>query len=209
MSISKAQAEALAEGFLDSIGVDRVGLFPKETYSELILLAGELIQDAQQNLIRSNSISSGALSGSLVAEDPRQEGNIVAIDVLMNFYGLFVNAGVKGTRAGGSTAGYSFKNEIVGRKMLAAIEEWLKRGKISTATIKKRKYSPYGSHERKQAKLGALHEADAAYAVARSIKQKGIKATGFLDAAVRTTRAKVSDRLGAALKIDIINSLTS
>lgn len=207
MSISKAQAEALAEGFLDSIGVDKKGLFPKETYSELIVLAGELILDAQQNLNRSNSISSGALSESLVASDPRSDGATMSLDIYMNFYGRFVNKGVKGTKAGGSLAGYSFKNDMPGKSMVAAINEWLKRGKITTATVKK--YHGYGSHERKQKRLGTLAEADAAFAVARSIKQKGIKATGFLDAAIRTTSAKVSDRLGAAFKIDIINSIGS
>src|ERR1700743_1490125 len=111
MSISKAQAEALAEGFLDSIGVDRDGIYPKETYSELIILASELIEQAQKNLAASNSISSGALSESIVASDPRSVGSAMLLDIYMNFYGLFVNKGVKGTKAEGSLAGYSFKND--------------------------------------------------------------------------------------------------
>jgi hypothetical protein len=44
--------------------------------------------------------------------------------------------------------------------------------------------------------------------MARSIKQHGIKPTGFLDKAIATTRNKISDRLGAALRIDIISSIT-
>lgn len=205
MSIAKAQAEALAEGFLNSIGVDREGIYPKETYSELIVIAGELITQAQKNLVSSNKISSGALSESLIASDPRAVGTSMLVDVYMNFYGLFINKGVKGTKAGGSLAGYSFKYDMPSKKMVAAIEEWLKRGKISTANVKKSK--GYGSHERKQKSLGALAEAEAAFAVARSIKQKGIKATGFLDAAIRDTTNTVASRLGLQLRIDIINSL--
>lgn len=205
MSISKAQAEALAEGFLDSIGTDRDGIYPKQTYGEIIVLAGELIGDAQNNLNRTNSVSSGSLSESLIASDPRTVAKSMLVDIYMNFYGLFINKGVKGTKSGGSLAGYAFKYDMPGKSMLEAIAEWAKRGKLSTSSVKK--YHSYGGHERKQKGLSKISEADAVFAVARSIKQKGIKATGFLDAAIRTTQAKVSDRLGLALKIDIIDSL--
>lgn len=205
MSITKAQAEALAEGFLDSIGSEREGIFLKETYSEVFVLAGELIEQAQKNLVASNSISSGALSESLIASDPRAVASAMLVDIYMNFYGLFVNKGVKGTRAGGSLAGYSFKYDMPGKKMLAAIAEWAKRGKLSTSSVKK--YKGYGAHERKQKRLSRISEADTVFAVARSIKQKGIRATGFLDAAIRQTTVKVADRLGVKLKIDIINSI--
>lgn len=204
MSISKVQAEALAENFLDDIGSDQSELQPRETFSEIILLAGEFIEDAQSNLIKANNISSGALSESLQAGEPSVNGSVLSIDVFMNFYGKFINSGVKGTRSGSSKAGYSFRNEIVSKKMLAAIAEWIKRAQISTQTVKK--YAPYGAHETRRR---TISEIDSAYGKARSIKMYGIKATGFLDKAVETTTQKVKDRLGLALKIDIINSITS
>lgn len=197
MSISKQQAEALAEGFLDNIGSEN-DLQPRETFSEIILLAAEFI-----NLIKANNISSGALSESLQAGEPTVEGNVFSIDVFMNFYGKFINSGVKGTRSGSSRAGYSFKNEIVSQKMLKAIAEWIKRAQISTQTVKK--YAPHGAHETRRR---SISEIDSAYGKARSIKMYGIPATGFLDSAVQTTTQKVKDRLGLALKIDIINSIT-
>ena len=206
MSIPKAQAEALAEGFLDSIGSNDKNdvLRPKETYTEAILLVGEMIQDCQINLNASNKVASGALSASLVANEPYQVGSVMQIDMMMAFYGKFVNKGVKGTRGGRSTAGYSFKNEIVSRKMYQAIQEWINLGKITTRTVKK--YSGYGRHEKKMKSIAQL---DAAYAVARSIKQRGLKPTGFLDKAVTTLRAKVAGRLAQGLKIDIIESLSN
>jgi len=207
MSIAKAQAAALAEGFLDSIGSDRDGLYLKETYSEAIVLAGELIEQAQKNLASSNNVSSGAGSASLVASDPRVEGETMFVDIYMNFYLRFINMGVKGTKAGGSLAGYSFKYDMPSKKMVEAIAEWLKRGKLTTATVKQ--YSGYGAHERKQRSLASLHDADLAFAVSRAIKQKGIKSTGFLNSAVRDVTVKIADRLSAALKIDIKTSLTS
>lgn len=208
MSISKAQAEALAEGFLDDIGTNDKGeIRPKETYAEIIVLAGELIEEAQNNLIQGNNIASGDLSKSLVASEPTLNGNTFRVDILMNFYGRFINKGVKGTRSGSSRAGYSFKNEIVSKKMLSALQKYVDSGKIKTRTVKK--YKPYGRHERKNRRLGKISEASAAFALAKSIKQKGIIPRGFLDKAIVTTQNKVATRLGAALKVDIINALNS
>lgn len=205
MSISKAQAAALADGFLDSIGSNKDGLQPRETFSEMILIAGEFIEDCQQNLLSTNSNASGSLSASLIANEPEKVGTAMRIGIYMNFYGAFVNKGVKGTKSGSSTAGYSFKYDMPGRNMLDAIKEWLGRGKLNTRSVKK--YSGYGAHEIKHKRLAALAEADASFAVARSIKQHGIKPTGFLDKAVATSISKVSDRLGTALSIDVINSI--
>lgn len=205
MNISKAQAEALAEGFLDTIGTtDKEELRPLNTYTEAILLVGELIQDCQTNLNTSNKVASGALSTSLVANEPYKVGSSMQVDMMMAFYGKFVNKGVKGTRGGRSTAGYSFRNEIVSRKMHKAIQDWIDLGKITTRTVKK--YKGYGRHETKMKNIAQL---DTAYAVARSIKQRGLKPTGFLDKAIDTLRRKVANRLGEGLRIDIIESLSN
>lgn len=202
MSISKAQAAALAEGFLDDLGSDRSEFQPKETYTELFLLVGELIEDCQDNLNRANRTASGALSESLIADEPVQNGGVISVDVLMNFYGAFVNKGVKGTRSGSSTAGYSFKNESVSRSMYSNIEDWIKRARIATRSVQK--YRGYGKHERKQKSIAQY---DATYAVARSIKIHGLKPTGFLDNAVAKTRSKIASRLGAALVVDVVDGL--
>jgi len=205
MSISKAQAEALAEGFLDTIGTEgKDSLRPKETLSEAILLVGELIQDCQTNINASNKVASGKLSESLIANEPYQVGSIMQVDMMMAYYGLFVNKGVKGTRSGRSTAGYSFRNEIVSRKMYNAISKWIDLGKITTRTVKK-----YAGHGRHEVKMKSIAQLDKAYAVARSIKQRGLKPTGFLDKAVSTLRTKIGNRLGQGLKVDIIRSLSN
>lgn len=202
MSISKEQAAALAEGFLDNLGSSKEGMQPRNVLTELFLLAGELIEDCQDNLNRANITSSGALSESLVADEPTQTGSTVSIDVLMNFYGAFHNKGVKGTRAGASRAGYSFKNEIVSDKMYNAIAAWIKRAGRTTRTVKK--YKGYGAHE---VKRKSIAQYDDTYATARSIKMYGLKPTGFLDNAVAKARSKVTSRLGVALRIDVIDGL--
>lgn len=206
MSISRAQASAMADGFINSIGSgSKSDLQPRETFTEIILIAGELVEDAQKNLIKSRSISSGELSASLRAEKPLLNSGVLSVDIYMNFYGLFVNKGVKGTRSGGSLAGYSFKNENPSKKMVAALSKWIERAHISTRTVKK--YSPYGRHETKQRSIAEIQKGSA-YAISKIIKQKGLKPTGFFDKAVKTAVDKIGPRLGAALKIDVITSLT-
>lgn len=204
MSISKAQAAALAEGFLDNLGSSKDELRPKSLYTELFLLIGELIEAAQENLNAANIIDTGKGSESLLADEPVKNGNIISVDVLMNFYLQFHNKGVKGTRSGRSTAGFSFKNEVVSQKMYAAFADWIKRAGIKTRTIAKSNYKTYDRHESRRKQISQY---DSAYAVARSVKMKGLKPTGFLDKAIKKTSDKISDRLGAALVIDVQDGL--
>lgn len=202
MSISKQQAAALAEGFLDDIGSERSAFRPVKTYTELFLLVGELIETAQKNLNKAGLVSTGEGSASIVAEDPVQNGSIVSVDVLMNYYLQFHNKGVKGTRSGRSIAGYSFKNESVSHEFRKAIDDWIKRAGLTTRTVKK--YKGVGKHETRRKQISQY---DSAYAVARSIKQKGLKPTGFMDNAISKTEQKIANRLGAALVIDIQDGL--
>lgn len=202
MSIGKAQASALADNFLEGFGSDKDELQPRETFTEIILLAGEFVESCQDNLNATNTNASGKLSASLEASEPIQVGKAMQIDISMNFYGQFVNAGVKGTKSGASTAGYSFKFDKPGDKMLAAIADWQDKAKASTKNVNAKR--TVSRNEAKNASIGAQTKA---YAIARSILQHGIKATGFLDKAVKTTENKVADRLGAALRIDVLNSL--
>jgi hypothetical protein len=202
MSISKQQAAALAEGFLDNLGSSKDEFQPKHTYTELFLLVGELIDTAQKNLYKAGLVSTGEGAASIVADEPIQNGGIISVDVLMNFYLQFHNKGVKGTRSGRSTAGYAFKNESVSRNMYNEIDGWIKRAGLSTRTVKK--YKGYGKHETKRKSIA---EIDKTYAMARSIKIKGLKPTGFMDSAIQSTSSKIEKRLGAALVLDIQDGL--
>lgn len=200
MSISKSQAKALADGFLDGIGEDNEGLQPRETFTELFLLGGELIEDAQNNLNADNSNGSGKLSKSLTLNEPTKNGDIVKTDVMMNFYGQFVNSGVKGTKSGQGK--YQFKSSFPSTKMVAALEKGISRAKKSSFNTSRSK--SVSKNEIKNTSISAI---DKAYGAGRNIKMYGIKATGFIDKAVKNASEKMSDRMGAALKVDIINSI--
>lgn len=204
MSISKRQAEALAEGFLDNLGSSKSDFQPKNTYTELFLLVGELIDTAQKNLNKAGLVSSGKGSESIAADEPIQNGGIISVDVLMNYYLQFHNKGVKGTRSGRSRAGYSFKNEVVSRNMYNAIDGWIKRAGLSTRTIRQKEYKAYGKHETRRKSIAAI---DSTYAMARHIKMTGLKPSGFMDSAIKSTSDKITKRLGAALVLDIQDGL--
>ncbi len=198
MSINRAQAEVLADGFLDNLGSGKDGLQPRESYTTLFLLAGEFIEDAQQNLNNSNSNASGALSRSLEIQ-AEENGTTVRADIFCLYYGDFINSGVKGIKSGNGK--YAFKTAFPSRKMVEALEKNIGRAKLSTRNTDRRSVS---KNENKNLDISAR---DKAYAVGRRIKLYGIKANGFIDKAFKTTEQKVADRLGNAFAIDIINTL--
>jgi hypothetical protein len=199
MSISKAQALALADNFLDGLG-SQEQLKPRQMYSEIILIAGELAEDAQDNLVQDNSIASGRLSESITITEPEVTGAILRTDLLMNFYGKFVNKGVKGTKSG--TGLYSFKTEFPSLKMVEAL-----RKSMSSAARKVKTTNVRRTISKNEIKNASISEISRAYGAARNIKRYGIKPTGFLDRAVESAERKFSDRLGAALVIDVLDAL--
>jgi hypothetical protein len=201
MSINKAQASLLAEGFLDDIGSVKPGDFqPRETITELLLLGGELIESAQANLNNSNTNASGKLSESIEAEEPIVKSGIIQIDITMLFYGQFINKGVKGRKSGSGV--YAFKYDAPSAKFVKAIKEYIKTASKKITNTNKAK-----TISKNELKNASVSEIDNAYAMARSIIQHGIKPTGFMDKAITTTEQKIENRLQSALKVDIINSL--
>lgn len=200
MSISKSQAQALADGFVESLGTDdKSELQPRETLTEIFLIAGECVEDAQDNLNSDNSNASGNLSRSIVLSEPEESGSIVSIDILMAYYGQFLNKGVKGTRSGAGV--YAFKSEFPSKDMIKALVKGISRAKASTRNTNRKTVS------KNEIKNLNISDIDKAYGAGRNIKMYGIKATGFMDKAVRNLAGKISSRGGAALKIDIINSI--
>ena len=198
VSINKAQAAALADGFVDSVSNDtKDGLRPRETLTGLFLLAGEFIEDTQKNL--GNSNASGELSKSLKLNEPVKSAGTVKVDVLMNFYGQYINKGVKGVKGG--TGEYSFKTLFPSRKMVEALEKSISRAKKSSRNTSSKAKSKGDQKNR------SISNTSKAWGAAVNIKKYGITATHFVDKAAITTSAKVSEKLGHAFKIDILNSL--
>lgn len=220
VSISKAQAQALAAGFFNSqISDDKVsdyfirtdaGLVPKESYGALIELAGFMAATAQENLVKSNRVGSGELSKSIAIVNPEViNGKVMSIDIEANYYWKFVDGGVKGTKGGSGQ--YSFKNDFVGRKMWNAIYKWVLREGIRGKTDTKYKIKGKAfKRERFRKSISGNSIADQksfAFAISKKIKRKGLRATNFLENAAKQTERQVDEKIGAAFEIDVIKSL--
>ena len=203
-SISQSQAEALANGFLSTQGANKGEFKPVRLLSQVMLIAGSVVKEAQVNLNKNNSNSSGMLSDSLEITEPTQQGSVFKCDVRMQYYGKFVNKGVKGLEKGSSNAGYAFKNLFVSKDFISSLQHSRKRSsaKITSTNVNK----TVSQNEKKNA---TVSEVASAWGAAINIKKFGITPTGFIDKAVDTISNKVEAQLGIALKIDIENSLSN
>jgi hypothetical protein len=200
-SISKSQADALADGFFDTIGSSKDELQPKGTLSVLYQLAGGLVNEAQNNLNSSDRVASGALSASMKVLNPEQLGKVIRVDIEALYYYKFIDAGVKGTSGG--VGQYSFKNNFVGRKMQEAIRKWLVKEGLKDRTGR---HKPISKRETRRRSITETSRR-VAFAIAKAVKKKGLKRTNFFSKALKSTKDKSKQELSKGFKIDIINSL--
>jgi len=189
MSISKAQAKAIADGFLNTLGEQpmKEGQMPVvETL--LKKFGGEFITTAQENLRANGSIASGAIN------DIRMYFNKFGTTYSISLgypksepaskYWDFVNKGVKGTKniKADSKTPYKF-NPSKKSIPISAVQGWLGYNKLKATSVK-----PYR-------KLGVEAKAidekkSLAYVVARSIHRKGLRSTHYFDNAQKEVFGK-------------------
>jgi hypothetical protein len=193
--MNKAQAKALADGFIDSLGEG--GLIKGGEYSlldNILLEYGKEFNEAViANLNKENIVSTGALIDIPLPKVYKTAfGYVLEIGYEIGSkqykYFDYINKGVQG--AGGknaklkrNTGDYKFKNAFPNRKMALSIFKWL-----NTARKKTSKYAPVSGLERKRKKLTKiLNESEnkrkLAYAISSGIKKNGIRATFFYDRA--------------------------
>lgn len=200
-SISSAQSAFLKSGQISNFGSAK-DFEPRESLSALIQLAAMIIENAQSNLQSAGQVSSGALSDSFKSTDPIEKGNAIYIQISALDYYDFQNKGVKGTKGGSSSGGYAFKNAFPSQAMVSAIDKWIKHGHAVTRNTSKKH-----TISKNESKNAGISDLDNAYMVARSIKIKGIKGSGYFDKAVKLAQAYAKDILGKALLIDVVNAI--
>lgn len=200
-SISKAQADAEAEGF-DYGGSGRDEFEPKASLSKLYQKAGELADAAALNLVKADRVATGKGAESITVLNPERVGKTIKIDITMLYYLQFIDQGVKGTKKGNGK--YAFKSQYPGKKMMQEIRKWLIREGLKGKTGGQGK--PITKREERRKSITET-STRVAYAIATSVKQKGIKASKFMDNAIKTTRKSIKQDMGAAFKIDVIATL--
>ena len=203
MSISKAQAIAIGEGFLNTIGEQKLKEGELPVAMELLKQFGlEFITTAQKNLKASGSIASGNISD--IRLQVTKFGTLYTLSLgypisePASKYYDYVNKGVKGTAniKADSKTPYSFKTSKKSVNV-SAIEGWLKYNKLKSVSVK-----PYR-------KLGVETKAieskkSLAFIIARSIHRKGMKSTHYFDNAQKAVFGKeFAEIMSVALGKDI------
>lgn len=186
MSISKAQIQALREGFIQSIGgsYDKVKPGELPILEDTLAIYGKAFNDKIVELLdKDNITSSGKLAEpALPVITKFGTGYILSLGYekgsAASKYYDFVNKGVKGTKnlkADGKTP-YSFKS---GKKAVpvSSIEKWLGYNKLKSVSVKK--YKKLGGESKAIQGKKSL-----AWAIARSIHTKGLSSTHYFDRAV-------------------------
>ena len=217
MSISKAQAREFLNGYLQSLGdvYKKDPIVGKAIELLLFKYAEEWNKEVKLNLTKSKAIASGGLydvSVPIVRQTP--SGYVVEFGYPINSkaakYYDYVNKGVKGTQNKKSNSGvYSFKSPYPNRRMAASIYSWLNSARKSVRNVQQAT-TPL---EKKRTKLKKmLTEADnkkrLAYAISTKIKRDGLRATYYVDKAMKSVfnadfRAAVGDALDTEITIQI------
>jgi len=186
VSISKAQIQALRDGFIQSLG----GSFDKYKQGELpvledtLALYGKAFNDKITEILdKENITSSGRLAEpALPIITKFGTGYILSLGYEpgseASKYYDFVNKGVKGTKneKADSKTPYAFK----GNKKavpVSSIEKWLGYNKLKSVSVKK--YTKLGTEAKAIEGKKSL-----AFLIARSIHRKGLKSTRYFDRAV-------------------------
>jgi hypothetical protein len=187
VSISKAQIQAIREGFIQSIGETgfgkvKAGELP--ILEETLALYGKAFNDTIVKILDQDNItSSGRLAEpALPIITKFGTGYVLSLGYEpgseASKYYDFVNKGVKGTKniKADSKTPYAFKTNKKAVPV-SSIEKWLSYNKLKSVSVKK--YTKLGTETKAIDTKKSL-----AYVIARSIHTKGLKSTHYFDRAV-------------------------
>ena len=211
MSISRAQIEALRNGFLQSIGetgfnVVKPGELP--VLEDTLALYGKAFNDTLVKILdKENITSSGRLAEPAFPVITKfGTGYILSLGYEpgseASKYYDFVNKGVKGTRnvKADTSSPYSFKTNKKAVPV-SSIEKWLSYNKLKSVSV--------GRYTRLGVETKAIQDKKSlAFLIARSIHRKGLKSTKYFDRAVAQVFNKefiknISIAIGGDVQIQI------
>jgi hypothetical protein len=204
MSEAKAQAKAIRDGFLKTIGEQYNLIDPTEfnIAEQMLIFYGKQFNDqVQKNLNKSGSIASGKI-GDLAAPKVNKFGNDYEMylgydkDNPASVYYKFINKGVRGVgglnakpKKVASDTPYEYKTPYPNKKMATSILQWYRLGKAKTTSetqTKKLSKTQRKNKKLKQVVNKAPSLKTLAYATAAAIKRDGLKTTAYFDNAVKT-----------------------
>ena len=187
-SIKQLQDESL--GFLDSLAKNQEYELAKLGGVDKYLLgaAKTFLDRAKDNIRKNNLIASGNLESDLTFEtEIGQDTYIINIGYpaqsKASEYYDYVNKGVRGYVSGSPNSTYKFKNPYPNRKMAANIFSWANKLRIRDKYDANVNKTQFGKKKAGLTKMlsEAQNKKRLAYAIASSIKKKGIKKSRFFD----------------------------
>jgi hypothetical protein len=201
MPKSRQQLQAESLSYLEKIGISEQefergtsGLNALEYY--LTISAANFILKVRENLEVQGKVDTGGLSENLQQSAVIKNGNTLSIsigyekDSKQAKYYDYVNKGVMGYKSKSPFSKYKFDSNRPNpnKDMVFNIAKWLRRN----ASLGRREDSRtlITTSQRKRRSLSTMVDENKrfksfAFAVAKSIKQKGIKKSGFFDDAIQ------------------------
>lgn len=180
------------EQFLNGLGESKNNFASAEklssTASSLFKVAGQFVTDAVNNLNKAGKIASGALQDSISVTDFKLSGSIMSVGIKALYYYKIIDEGAKFTS-----------------KMppVDAIKKWLQSEKGKIRNTKKAIFK----REKNRKRIEKIDNNSLAWAIAKSIKKRGLKPTRFWTKALNNLKKNAKKDLVAGYKIDIIDTL--
>ena len=203
MSISKAQAIALGDGLINTIGEQPLKEGEMPIIEKMLKeFGGDFITTAQKNLIKNKSVASGDINDIRISMTKFATSYTLSLGYPKSEpaskYWDFINKGVKGTKNIKADAKTPYKfNPSKKAIPISAAQKWLGYNKLKVTAVKK--YKKLGVEEKAIDGKKSL-----AYMVARSIHRKGIRSTHYFDNAQKEVFGKnFYEVMEAALGKDI------
>jgi hypothetical protein len=203
MSISKAQAQAIADGFLNTIGEQPMKEGQLPVVEKLLKdFGGDFIKTAQYLLNLNGSIASGAINDIRVQFSKFGTTYTLSLGYPKNEpaskYWDFVNKGVMGTKNTKADSKTPYKFSPSKKSIpVSSVEKWLGYNKLKAVSVKK--------YSKKGVELKAItSKKSLAFVIARSIHRKGLRSTHYFDNAQKEVFGKnFYEVMEAALGKDI------
>lgn len=214
-SFRQVQHKAIEDGFLDLLGEDQ-GKFKPVTFDDvantLVQLAGQYVAKLTQLADERDVASSGKMIDKIEPTEVQINGSVYTIGILAPEYASYQDEGVDGwDNSQGSR--FKFKTKGVDPKgeMVKSVKDWLKREGKSARNVKVgiSARERRGIKSKQKSRMTADARTRQAVTASYMIKRMGIKPTHFWRDATEQMQVQITNELGKAFKIDIVNYLLS
>jgi hypothetical protein len=200
-TIAQAQAKLGGRSFTGT-GISKGVFMPKEDMALASQMVAEYVKEFESRvateLDRVGRVDTGDLASSIRYETTETANGLI-IEVYVNDYYKFVDKGVRGVGRGNinTTSPYKFRFLNPSKSHVAAIRKWIARNGIKSRAADVQKYGTVGRENRQPQDLRL------AKIIARSIKSKGLRRTGFWTDSINETFKDFDVKMSQALGIDV------